>query len=80
MKYLILLLLPISCWANEYKFTFNMDDGRQLKVKVKVESRSEALEVAGALCGKFFLDAEKGELTEDKIAEITSVCANPSEK
>lgn len=79
MKYLLLLLISCNCWATEYKFTFNMDDGRQLKVKMEGKNQWDALEKAGVFCGKFF-GVGKRDLTEDEIAEITSVCANPSFK
>lgn len=77
MKYLILLLFPCLCFANEYHFTFNFEDGRMLKLKVEGKNRNDALEKAGIMCGEFFGIGHK-DLTDKEYIEILDVCANPS--
>lgn len=76
MKYLLLLLISCNCWATEYKFTFNMNDGRQLKVKQEAPTRWIALDKAGVFCGKFFGVGTK-DMSEQEIDEIVISCANP---
>ena len=76
MKYLLLLLVSCNCWAGEYKFTFNLKDGRQLKATMKAPDRWKALEEAGAYCGKFFGVGTK-EMSEQEADEIIISCANP---
>jgi hypothetical protein len=76
MKYLLLLLISCNCWAGEYKFTFNMNDGRQLKMKQVAPDRWKALEDAGVFCGKFFGVGSK-DMSEQESDEIIISCANP---
>lgn len=77
MRYLLFaMLISSNCYATEYKFTFNMKDGRQLKVKWEASNRWEALEKAGVFCGKFF--GVKPGISEEKLEDILDTCANPS--
>jgi hypothetical protein len=77
MKYLLLLLISCNCWAGEYGFTFNLKDGRQLKVKQVADTKWKALEDAGVFCGEFFGIGRK-QLSEDEAQDIIDACANPS--
>lgn len=81
MKYLLLLLFSSTCWATEYKFTFNIQDGRKvmtLKYKVEAANRNEALRKAGKFCGQYFGVGTR-DLSEGQIDEVLNACANPSE-
>lgn len=79
MKYLILaaFLVGPTCWAKEFKFTFNLRDGRQLKVKQEGDNRWKAMEEAGVTCGQFFGIGRKP-LSENEAMDIIDSCANPS--
>ena len=79
MKYLLLLLISTNCWAAEFKFTYNLKDGRQLKVKQEGPNRNKALEDAGVFCGKFFGIGSK-DMSPQEEDEIMISCANPSFK
>jgi len=73
---LTLLLVSFKCNATEYKFTYNLKDGRQLKVKWEGPTRWVALEEAGAFCGKFFGVGIK-DMSPQAEDEIIISCANP---
>lgn len=73
----LLLIISCNCWASEYKFTFNLPDGRQLKAKIEAENQWKALYEAGVYCGKFFGIGTK-QLTETEQNYIIDSCANPS--
>jgi hypothetical protein len=82
MKYLLLLLFSVNCWAaTEYTFVYHVREGRKdmtFKYKVKANTWKEAFDIGGAFCGDFF-GVGKKDLDEDQIAEITSGCGNPYE-
>lgn len=77
MRFLLLLLISVNCSAAEYKFTFNLEDGRQLKYKIEADNKWDALETAGVFCGKFFGIGTK-DLTRHEQDVIIDACANPS--
>ncbi len=77
MRFLLLLLISCNCWATEYKFTFNLKDGRQLKFKLESDNKWKALEEAGVFCGSFFGIGTR-DLTEKQVDMIVDACTNPS--